>query len=141
MAATHPRAAYRKGNEIWGVDFEDEREESFFENGPSPRLLYRGKDAPRSLVWYFRDQYLVFRENNHIKVVEWDSGQEGVDLLEVSGKMPDFFLDGRRGSLYFAEPGGGRLARVELPTEGPLRTPPLLIEFVDEWVKTERKSP
>lgn len=136
IAKFHPRAAYRKGNKLWGVDFEDEREDAFFENGPSPHLLYRGKEPPRSPEWHYQDQYLVFREGNHLLGLDWDAPGRAVDLLEISNRVPEFFLDGKRGFLYFIHPDQDRLARIEFPFEGPR-----LREFVDEWVKPEVTKP
>lgn len=136
IANFHPRAAYRKGNELWGVDFEDEREDAFFENGPSPHLLYRGKEPPRSPEWYYQDQYLVFREGNHLLGLDWDAPGRAVDLLQISHRVPEFFLDGKRGFLYFIHPDQDRLARIEFPFEGPR-----LSEFVDEWVKPDVTKP
>ena len=113
-ADAHPRAAYRKGDEIWGVDFEREKDRAFFETGPLPRRIHRGDSPPRLLTWFYNDRYLLFLEEDRLKVQDFESDQEALELLRISDKIPAAHLDIKRGFFYFAEPGQGRLARVKL---------------------------
>jgi hypothetical protein len=113
LAVSRPRLAYRKGNELWLVDFQSERKQAFFENGPVIRKIYKGEDRPASFRWFYNDQYLLFEEGNRLKVVDFEGGEDAIDLLPISKECHEFALDSR-GFLYFAHPEGERLARVKL---------------------------
>ena len=112
-ATAHPRALYRKGSEIWLVDFGREQEKVFFETGPSPRLIYQGKDRLSNLLWFYEDRYVLFVEDRWVKVLDL-AGGDVFNLLGISGRVLKISLDEKRGYLYFAEPGKDRLSRVKL---------------------------
>ena len=114
IANSRPRALYRKGTELWVVDFERERERTFFENGPTPRRIYKGKEAPAHLLWFYDDRYVLFLEGNRLKVLDFEGEGEAMELLEISSRVREIVLDRRRGFLYFAHPDRDRLARVKL---------------------------
>lgn len=114
VAHDHPRALYQKGNELWVVDFEQEREKTFFEKGPTPRRLYKGKEAPRQLLWFYDDRYVLFVEGARVKVIDFQGNGNAVDLFEISAQVRGLVLDRKRGFLYFVHPDRNRLARVRL---------------------------
>lgn len=136
-AHSHPRAAYRRGKELWIVDFERDEgeEEPFFETGPTPHRIFKGSDRLSELRWIYNDQYLVFREGNRVKVVDIEGGL-AVELLRVSEETPDIALDSQNGYLYFSEPGENRLARIRLHTP-----PGFLPRLMDDFVETSKESP
>ena len=114
LAHSHPRVLYRKGNELWMVDFERERERTFFEKGPTPRRIYKGKEVLGNLLWFHDDRYVLFLEGNHVKVLDFEGEGEVIGLFEISGESLQVVLDRRRGFLYFVHPDRNRLARVKL---------------------------
>ena len=114
LGVSHRRIAYRKGNELWVVDFEREREKSFFESGPTPRKIYEGKEALGNLFWFYKDQYLLFSEGNRVLVQDFEEGGNAIELLEISKVMKKVMLDSKEGFLYFVPPDQGRLVRVKL---------------------------
>ncbi len=113
-AATHPRSLYRKGSEIWLVDFEKKKERVFFETGPAPRRLYRGRGNLSNLLWFYEDRYVLFAEDGRVKVLDFSSKGDVFNLLEISARVSKISLDEKRGYLYFAAPGNDRLSRVKL---------------------------
>ncbi len=119
-AVSHPRFAYQKNKEIWGVDFERELEKVFFEAGPTPRKIYRGEGKISRLTWFYHDRYLLFLENNRLMVLDFEGEGGPIELLKVSSHVPDFFLDAKRGFLYYADPEEDRLVRVKLFEESSL---------------------
>lgn len=131
LASAQPRMAYRKGPELWIVDFEAERATAFFESGPTPRLLYKGEETLSQVAWFYEDRYLLFLDGNRLKV-QGPEEEEATELFSVSEEVRQFTLDSRRGFVYFAEPQGNRLARVKLNRGTSLFAPPLLKDFVDE---------
>lgn len=115
IANSHSRAIYRKGTELWTIDFEREREEkTFFENGPTPRRIYQGKGLATRFFWFSNDRYVLFLEGSRVKVLDFERGGEAIELLEISSRVPLVILDRRRGFLYFVHPDRDRLARVKL---------------------------
>jgi hypothetical protein len=113
-AISHPRMAYRKGKGLWAVDFEREREKVFFESGPAPRKIYEGKEAPTNLLWFYHDQYLLFLEGDRLMVQDFEGEGNAVELMRISGQIPQVVLDAGQGFLYFAHPKGNRLSRIKL---------------------------
>lgn len=113
-ANSHPRILYRKGTELWIIDFERERERTFFEKGPTPRRIYKGTEAPMNLLWFYDDRYVLFVEGNRVKILDFEGDGNAIDLLEISNRLRRVILDRRRGFLYFAHPDRDRLARVKL---------------------------
>ena len=135
-AFSHPRAAYRKGPELWVVDFDREEEKTFFETGPTPRRVHKGSDALSNLLWTFNDQYLIFLEGNRVMAQDFEGGGKAVELFRVSREAPEIVLDSQSGFLYFAEPAQNRLARVKL------HAPPGLIpRLMDDFVEITKDSP
>lgn len=114
VAVSHSRLAYRKGEELWMVDFEQEGEKVFFERGPTPKKIYKGKNGLSHLVWFYHDRYLLFLEGDRLMVQDFEGEGKPVELLKVSSRTPEAYFDPRRGFLYFTHPEGDRLARVEL---------------------------
>lgn len=113
-AHSHPRALYRKGTELWMVDFEREGEKTFFERGPTPRRIYKGKEAPGHLIWFYDDRYVLFTEGNCVKALDFEGDGEAIELFTISPQIPQIILDRRRGFLYFVHADRNRPARVKL---------------------------
>ena len=114
LANSHPRVLYRKGTELWMVDFEREREKTFFEKGSTPRRIYKGKEVLGNLLWFYDDRYVLFLEGNRVKVLDFEGEGEATQLFEISGEFPQVILDRKRGFLYFIHPDRNRFARVKL---------------------------
>ena len=134
-ATAHSRALYRKGNELWTVDFEREQEEGFFESGPARRRIYKAREKLFPVAWFYDDRYLLFVEGNHVKVLDPEGEGNLMDLLEVSKEVPQVILDEKRGFLYFAEPAENRLSRIKLfEAEG------VLPRLVDDFVSARSES-
>jgi len=114
LANSHPRVLYRKGTELWIVDFERERERTFFERGLTPRRIYQGKEALGNLLWFYSDRYVLFLEGSRVKVLDFEGEGEAIELFEISGEFPQILLDRKRGFLYFVHPDRNRLARFKL---------------------------
>jgi len=136
LASSHPRVLYRKCSELWMIDFEKEREEGFFESGPTPRRIHEGKEGLGHLHWFYEDRYLLFLEGNRVMVQDSEGEEEAIPLFEVSSGVRELALDEARGFVYFAHPTRDRLARVKL-----FEARGILPRIVDDLVATERKSP
>jgi len=114
LAFSESRLAYRKGSGIWTVDFEKERERTFFENGPTPRKIYEGRESISNLWWFHEDQYLLFREGNRLRVQDFEGEEKPVELFRISSRVQDVALDEKRGFVYFADPETDYLSRVKV---------------------------
>ncbi len=108
------RVAYTKGMELWVVDFEQEKEKKFFERGPKPRLIYKGKEELSRPLWFYGDQYLLFVEGNRLRVQDFEGKETPMVLFEISPRTHEVALDRKRGFVYFAEAERDRLSRVKL---------------------------
>lgn len=134
LAKSHPRVAYRKGKELWVVDFEKEKEKTFFESGPTPRRIYAGLLPISSPIWAYEDRYLLFLEGNHLKIQNFEDEENITNLLSISSTASQFVLDSKRGYLYFVDPVENRLVSTKIPKEGIQLAPPILTELVDDLV-------
>lgn len=114
LADKNLRLAYRKGSEIYVVDFEKEMETDLFESGPTPRKIYEGNKDISRLFWIYDDQYLLFLEGNQLWAQDFEGGEKPVMLFEVSNRIRDIAIDEKRGFVYFADPRTDRLSRVKL---------------------------
>ena len=129
-ARSELRAAYRKGEELWTVDLQREEEKAFFEAGPRPRRIHKGKESLAHILWSYNDQYVFFLEGPRVMVQDYEGGEDAVELFKISKQVKKIILDSPNGFLYFAEPGGHRLARVKIHTPAGL-IPRLMDDFAE----------
>jgi hypothetical protein len=134
-ALSRPRILYRKGTELWTVDFEKEREKTFFESGPVARRIYEGDQPSANFFWFYEDRYLLFSEGNRILVQDFEGEGKALELVEISPRAREVALDARQGFLYFAHPKSDRLARVKVFEGGWI-----LPRLVDELMSPAEES-
>lgn len=135
IAQSHPRLLYRKGTALWIVDFEVEKEKTFFEAGLSPRKIYEGSEPIANLLWFYDDRYILFIEGNRVRVKDVEEDLEAMTLFEISNRLPQLILDEGQGYAYFAHPENHRLARVKL-----FEARGILPRFVEELVGGDKES-
>ena len=128
LAESHPRLVYRKGKEIWSLDFESEQKKSFFESGPTPRRIYSGRKSLENLHLFYNDGYVLFTEGHSLMIQDFEGEAGPIRLLEISDRMRQVVLDTRRGFLYFAHPQTGALTRIKLFEAGLL--PRMVVDLV-----------
>ena len=98
------------------IDFEHEQETAFFENGPSARRIYSGKEELGNIRWFYNDQYVLFSEGNQLMAQDFEGNGGSVKLFSISKSAGKIALD-RRGFVYFAHPEGDRLCRTKISEE------------------------
>lgn len=128
-ASSHPRIVYRKGEELWGIDFERETQKTFFESGPAPRKIYKGKGALTNIFWFYQDQYLLFTEGARLAALEFEGEGNPVELLQISRRVREVFFDQKGGFLYFIHPENDQLVRTRL-TAPEASIPQMVVDLV-----------
>ncbi len=136
LAESRPRIFYRKGNELWVVDFNRNEEETFFESGPRPRRIYSGEESLSQIAPFYEDRYVLFSEGSRILVQDTEGDGEPLELLNISERVPEAALDSGEGFLYYAHPKTDRLTRVKLFQGGWL-----IPRIVDELMSPPKEAP
>jgi hypothetical protein len=136
LAESRPRIFYRKGNRLWMVNFEEEREETFFESGPKPRWVYTGKGELSDFAPFYEDRYLLIVEDHRVLVQDVENEGNALVLLQISKRVREAALDPGEGYLYYAHPATDRLARVKL-FEGRWILPRLVDELMSPSKETK----